>query len=200
MLIDCGFTHLGFPHFLPVNIEDTTLLESRQIIKSIYEAAIPVLITYQSSANDITKTLDYLSINYVQLHGKIDLAEIKKIKSIRSNIFIIKSIIIRNSNPNAPLNEVYKYQDYIDYFITDTYNPETGAEGATGKTHDWGISREIVKTSIKPVILAGGLNHSNISKAIDYVKPAGVDVHNGIEDNNGNKDKDKALLFVSACL
>ncbi|MCH9772069.1 MAG: phosphoribosylanthranilate isomerase, partial [Cyanobacteria bacterium] len=45
---------------------------------------------------------------------------------------------------------------YVDQYITDTLDPATGATGATGKTHDWSISRKIVKASPHPVILAGG--------------------------------------------
>jgi phosphoribosylanthranilate isomerase len=199
MLIDSGFTHLGFPHFLPVNKEDTTLDESREIINHIKNRVIPVLITYQSNTEEIVKTLNFLDINHVQLHGKIGFAEIKKIRRYRSDLILIKSIIVRKDNVEDLLREVKIYQDHIDHFITDTFDPETGAEGATGKVHDWSVSRSIVEESKKPVILAGGLNHGNVSEAINYVKPSGVDVHTGIEDRYGNKDKLMSEKFVQEC-
>jgi phosphoribosylanthranilate isomerase len=54
-------------------------------------------------------------------------------------------------------------------FITDTFDPSTGASGATGKTHDWDISKSLVQLSPKPVILAGGLNAENVYEAILHV-------------------------------
>jgi hypothetical protein len=53
------------------------------------------------------------------------------------------------------------------------------ASGATGKTHDWRVSRRLVEVADKPVILAGGLNPENVKRAILEVRPAGVDSHSG---------------------
>ena len=86
----------------------------------------------------------------------------------------------------------------MDGFITDTYAPETGASGATGRTHDWAVSRRLVQLSPKPVILAGGLTPANVRQAIATVGPAGVDVHTGVEDASGRKDRGKVLAFVAA--
>ena len=55
---------------------------------------------------------------------------------------------------------------WVDGFITDTYAPETGASGATGRTHDWTVSHRLAMLSPKPVILAGGLTPSNVRQAI----------------------------------
>ena len=90
------------------------------------------------------------------------------------------------------------YAPFVDAYITDTHDPSTGADGATGKTHDWRISRELVKISPKPVILAGGLNPGNIQAAIAEVQPAGVDVHTGVEDDSGRKSSEKVAAFVAA--
>ena len=82
-------------------------------------------------------------------------------------------------------------------FITDTFDPATGASGATGKTHDWTVSRKLVELSPKPVILAGGLNPSNVYEAIRIVRPAGVDVHTGVEDSSGRKSRSLIEAFVN---
>ena len=56
--------------------------------------------------------------------------------------------------------------------------------GGTGKVHDWNISK-IIRNSVKiPVILAGGLNHRNVNKAIEKVMPFGVDVCSGVRTND----------------
>jgi phosphoribosylanthranilate isomerase len=86
---------------------------------------------------------------------------------------------------------------YVDAFITDTFDPVTGASGATGKTHDWLISKRFVELSPKPVILAGGLNAENVRQSILEVKPAGVDSHTGVEGLDGRKDPELIKKFVS---
>ena len=85
----------------------------------------------------------------------------------------------------------------VDAFLTDTFAPDTGAAGATGRTHDWSVSRRMVELSPRPVILAGGLTAENVRRAIEEVRPAGVDVHTGVEDASGRKSRDKVLAFVA---
>jgi phosphoribosylanthranilate isomerase len=92
---------------------------------------------------------------------------------------------------------VRELAELVDAFITDTFDPATGASGATGKTHDWQISRRLVEISPQPVILAGGLTPDNVREAILAVQPAGVDCHTGVEDASGRKDADKVRRFVA---
>jgi phosphoribosylanthranilate isomerase len=42
---------------------------------------------------------------------------------------------------------------------------------ATGKTHNWGLSKKIRENSSIPTYLAGSINKDNIKKAIEHVKP-----------------------------
>jgi phosphoribosylanthranilate isomerase len=55
----------------------------------------------------------------------------------------------------------------LDAFITDTFDPETGASAATAKTHDWRVSRRLIDLADRPVFLTGGLTPEE-----------GVDSHN----------------------
>lgn len=93
--------------------------------------------------------------------------------------------------------EMQTDMDWVDAFLLDTFDPVTGASGATGKIHDWGISRRLVEISTRPVILAGGLTPLNVRQAILMVRPAGVDVHSGVENHNGNKNRQRVKKFVS---
>ena len=47
-----------------------------------------------------------------------------------------------------------------------------------------------------PVVLAGGLNPENVSKAISVTMPYGVDVSGGVESAPGIKDEQKVYAFV----
>jgi phosphoribosylanthranilate isomerase len=91
----------------------------------------------------------------------------------------LKAEHVRGGNADTLIDEVRRYEASVDSFITDTFDSVTGASGATGRVHDWEISRRLVASSARPLILAGGLNAGNVRQAIRTVRPAGVDVHTG---------------------
>lgn len=198
LLVDLGVEYLGFPLKLPVNSVDHTEQQAAEIIKTIKPPHKPVIITYQNHATDIIEFLDYLRANIIQLHGDISLQELKKIKTVRPDITVFKSLVIGKYSQQELVKYINDCAQYIDAFITDSYNPSTGATGATGLTHDWSISRQLVELSPKPIILAGGLTAENVAKAIKQVKPAGVDAHTGVEDANDRKSSVKVKSFIES--
>ncbi len=197
MLIEKSVEYIGFPLKLKDGREDLSEESAREIIEQIKPRSKPILITYLQNAKEISDLSKYLNVDILQLHGQIELEEVRKLKKLSSKLDIIKSLIIKENNLEELLQEINIFSQYVDLFITDTYDPKTGRSGATGKMHDWGISRKIVKISPRPVILAGGLTPENVREAIVRVKPAGVDSHTGVEDSDGRKDAKLVKKFVS---
>ena len=200
MLLNSGVNYLGFPLRLPINKEDISEKNAGKIIKSLIPPNYGILITYLNIAEDITKFCKELGCTIIQLHGAIETPELEKLKNIFPELVIIKSLVTGKYSVTELKNTIDEQSEFVDAFITDTYNPTTGATGATGLTHDWEISRELVEYSKKPIILAGGLNSNNVHEAIIKVKPDGVDSHTGVEDACGKKDKKKVERFVSESL
>jgi len=184
---------LGFPLRLPVHKEDLSEEEAKEIISKFPEDVEGALITYSDTALEVIELCRYLNVRFLQLHGTISVDELQKIRAQNHTLQIIKSLVIGKDNTDKILQQL---TPYVDYFITDTYDPTTGASGATGKTHNWEISRAIVQTSTKPVILAGGINAENVYEAIKFVKPFGVDSHTGIEDKSGRKSEELVSKFM----
>jgi len=196
MLVKAGVHQLGFPFGLSVHTEDITEHAAASIIPILKPPASAVLITYVSEAEKIMELCKKIGTTKVQLHGYISAAEIIRLNSRAPGLTIIKSLIVRDSNLAELESCILTLSPYVDGFITDTYDPVTGACGATGKTHNWDISRRLADISPKPVMLAGGLNPDNIRRAIIHVRPAGVDVHTGVEGPHGRKDTDLVGAFV----
>lgn len=63
-----------------------------------------------------------------------------------------------------------------------------GKLGGTGQSFDWGLLNGLGDIRI---ILAGGLNESNVQKAIQQVRPYAVDISSGVEVDKGIKDATK---------
>jgi phosphoribosylanthranilate isomerase len=197
MLIDCGVTHLGFPLVLDHHTEDLSVETATEIVSALNARANFFLITYLNQADDIIALCRRMGIGMVQLHGDIELEELQRLRSAEPGWHVIKSLVVSGENTETLLGDVERYTPLVDAFITDTFDSSTGARGATGKTHDWAVSRQLVEASSRPVILAGGLKPNNVREAIRLVRPAGVDVHTGIEGPDGRKIRDLAARFVA---
>jgi phosphoribosylanthranilate isomerase len=195
-IVKAGVELVGFPLRLGYHKPDVSESEAARLISLMPVSAQPVLITYLDRASEVIALMSQLRVSIVQLHGSISMDEIHLLKNIDSKIQIIKSLIVREDNLGDLERQIRDFTDHVDFFITDTFDPQTGAMGATGKTHDWKISRRLVELSSKPLILAGGLRPDNVEEAISVVRPAGVDVHTGVESSDGKKDPVLVQDFV----
>ena len=68
--------------------------------------------------------------------------------------------------------------------------------GGTGQLADWTTARALVDDGFR-VILAGGLSADNVARAIETVRPWGVDVVSGVEARGGVKEAAKVRDFVA---
>jgi len=66
-------------------------------------------------------------------------------------------------------------------------------EGGTGKRANWELAK--ITCQNFPTLLAGGLSSENVAKAIEIVKPFGIDVSSGVEDKPGIKSESKLREF-----
>ena len=197
LLIDCGVRRLGLPLVLDHHSEDLSHAAAAAIVEKLGDQAEFFLITYLDAAAEIIAFCNQLNIAKVQLHGPISMGELQWIRDAWPELHIIKSLIVRGDNLPSLTQEVDRFAPLVDAFITDSFDPVTGAIGATGKVHDWQVSARLVDLSPRPVILAGGLNPDNVRNAIIQVRPAGVDVHTGIEGSDGRKRRDLVERFVA---
>jgi phosphoribosylanthranilate isomerase len=195
MLRECGADLLGFPLRLPVHAPDLTEPEARDVIAAAGPEAC-VAITYEDDPVRLVALCRFLGVAAVQLHADVPPDTLARIRAL-APLAIIKSYVVGRENA-SPADFARAYAPVCDAFITDTFDPATGASGATGRVHDWAVSAELVRHSPRPVILAGGLNPANVRQAILAVRPAAVDVHTGVEAPDGSKDPELVRAFVQA--
>jgi phosphoribosylanthranilate isomerase len=68
--------------------------------------------------------------------------------------------------------------------------------GGAGKSFDW----RLVRDTDRKIVLAGGLDASNVGIAIELVRPWGVDACSRIESAPGRKDRKKMTEFLQAAM
>lgn len=134
------------------------------------------------SIDKVLNTAMTLKLNILQFHGDETMDYIKHFK----DFIVWKAIRVKCKSDIEKIN-----QYDVDAVLLDSFT--TGNYGGTGRRFDWDILREF-KINI-PVILAGGLNASNIEDAIKKVKPYAVDVSSGVE-TEGHKDFNKIKEFI----
>ena len=121
----------------------------------------------------------------LQIHGTLEPDEIRGLKK-RVHQAVVATVA-------AGSDDAYDLDGIADAVLIDTF--KDGTLGGTGSVHDWSLSAKLAKALTGPVILAGGLNPSNVAEAIRTVNPYAVDVSSGVEIK-GTKDLAAIKSFV----
>lgn len=69
---------------------------------------------------------------------------------------------------------------------------------SNGLSFDWTRARELGKSLRQKIIVAGGLDASNVAEAIRIAHPWGVDASSRLEVSPGMKDHEKVRQFIQA--
>ena len=116
-------------------------------------------------------------IDLIQLHGGESAAYIRRLRTMTATPVIYAVRV----GTHEDIERVKPYS--VEYFLLDTCTKD--AYGGSGKIFDWSLIGEVEK----PYFLAGGLNESNIPRAVQTGAYA-LDLSSGIE-TDGVKDAAK---------
>ena len=123
------------------------------------------------------------NLDAVQLHGDEDETFIQSLKE-RTNVEVWKAVQIRTAA------DAEKWIDSsADMLLFDAYHKDE--RGGTGEVFDWSS----LDAFERPFMLAGGIDSTNVARAIRTVRPYGIDISSGIE-TNGVKDDEKITAFT----
>lgn len=170
--------------------------KAKQIVKALPPFVTPVVLINKSehcNAEYLSGLCDHLGVSTFQVYPEIALSEVTALQGMRHGIKIIKALAVMGGET---LQYALEFQPYYDGLLLDSEDPKTGQIGGTGFTHDWSISKQIVESLNMPVIIAGGLNPSNVKSAIQHIQPWGVDCETGVEKSDGIKDYQKVDEFI----
>lgn len=136
------------------------------------------------TVESLLKIAKEVKLDVIQLHGDEDESFIQTLKE-QSNVEVWKAVQVRS----AADAEAW-IDSSADMLLFDAYHKDE--RGGTGEVFDWSSLDEFER----PFMLAGGINSTNVARAIRTVRPYGIDISSGIE-TEGVKDDDKIKAFTN---
>lgn len=174
--------------------EGTATGDAHEGMLTSTESASPTLIHQEAIKTVgvfVNETLDNLitiakevNLDAVQLHGDEDEAFIKALKE-KTDVEVWKAVQIRSSTDAEAWID-----SSVDMLLFDAYHKDE--RGGTGEVFDWSCLDEFER----PFMLAGGIDSTNVARAIRTVRPYGIDISSGIE-TDGVKDDEKIKAFTN---
>ena len=126
------------------------------------------------------------ALDMAQLHGNESFRSCERCSPVK----VIKAFRVRGP---VDITLIDKYRTFG--YLFDTY--ESGKPGGTGRSFDWSLLRTVRRHSVaRFFFLSGGLNESNVRKAIRIARPDWVDASGSLESCPGRKDSRKMAAFV----
>jgi phosphoribosylanthranilate isomerase len=164
----------------PRNID---ILRAQEIIEALPPFVNRVGLFVNANPSFVDEVLCEVPLDTLQFHGDESLLDCSQYQ-----MPFIKSLRVK---PETNVLKVADEFSSASAILLDSFNPS--AYGGTGEAFDWSLA--CVDISL-PIILAGGLNETNVSAAISQVKPYAVDASSGVESAPGVKDIDKIVAFI----
>ncbi|WP_349772368.1 phosphoribosylanthranilate isomerase [Lederbergia citrisecunda] len=161
-----------------------TTEQAAYIIQQVPQHVKSVGVFVNESYENIIHIAETAKLDYIQLHGDEPPEFCKSLPYP-----VIKAFSIKEQDD---LNQLAEYE--CDFYLLDS--PGVKYRGGSGIPFDWSLL-EHLDIPREKIILAGGLDHENVKKAMTTVKPAIVDVSSGVE-TNGVKDVRKIQEFLAA--
>jgi phosphoribosylanthranilate isomerase len=200
--VQAGADLLGFifhkpsPRYVAPEVVKDVVFSIKSQVSSKVNQTLPkfVGVFVNASLETVARTLDDCQLDAAQLHGD---ESPEFIKHFEGRAF--KALRPQSQEEADALIQQYLPSETISYsllpdFLIDAYHPTL--YGGTGHVTDWTMAANIARQH--SIMLAGSLTPANVAKAIQAVRPWGVDVSSGVEATKGKKDHVEVRAFVKA--
>lgn len=178
--VDGGASALGF-NFYPASPRYIAPDAAEAILATLPAGVLKVGVFVNEPASAVAALAGRMGLDIVQLHGESP--------EIPSGLRVWRAL------PVAPGFDVRSLDPLpVEAVLLDA--PAGSLYGGTGLTFDWTLARG----AHRPVILAGGLDETNVRRAIEEAWPWGVDSCSRLEASPGRKDRGRMAQFLKAAL
>jgi phosphoribosylanthranilate isomerase len=197
LAVKAGADALGFVFYekSPRKVDVET---AREIIAALPDRVEKVGVFVDQTAEQVREVVGRTGLSAVQMHGTATGSRISANEVDPCGVSKLIAVVQGDELMDGGffISEAGKRKIYA--ILIDSGSD--GTPGGTGKTFDWENARGMVRGIALnlPVIVAGGLNSSNVGEAMRMFQPWGVDVASGVESRPGKKDPGKVRAFVQA--
>lgn len=196
LAIDCGASALGLVSHMPSGPGVIRDEEIAEIAATVPPAIGTFLLTSRQRVEDIIEQQRFCRTNTIQLCDHLTQGTHRDLKEALPGISVVQ--VVHVTGPES-VEEAARVAEHVDAILLDSGNQKLTVKelGGTGRTHDWRLSRAIRERIDIPLFLAGGLTPENVGRAIDEVRPFGLDVCSGVR-TGGKLDETKLKNFFAA--
>jgi phosphoribosylanthranilate isomerase len=200
LAIECGASALGLVSHMPSGpgVIDEELIP--RIAARVPPPVATFLLTSKQDCEGIIRQQRACRTTCIQICDRLTSGDYRDLKQALPGISIVQVIHVVG---RESIDEAIAVSAEADAILLDSGNQSLAIRelGGTGRIHDWAISCEIRERVSVPIFLAGGLNVSNVRRAIHEVGPFAVDVCSGVR-THGKLDALKLRSFfaeIAAC-
>lgn len=144
----------------------------------------------------IAEIVQIAGLTAIQLQGDETPETVAELRSL--NLRMVVKVVWASAGIGTLPQRIVAHRPNVDSILLDSGS--VAVRGGTGTRFDWiEVAAQLrrVQNGTR-IIVAGGLNPSNVATAIATLHPWGVDVASGVEREPGRKDPDKVRAFVAA--
>ena len=169
--------------FYPPSPRYVSIEQAQAIVSALPPFVTTVGLFVNAAVEEVESVLKQVPLSLLQFHGDED--------TDYCNNFAMRYIKAIRMEEGVDLHHLAEQFSRSSGLLVDSYHP--GIPGGTGESFDW---KRIPDALSLPLILAGGLEPSNITEAVSSVQPYAVDVSSGVEASKGIKDSVKMSQFI----
>lgn len=178
---DAGASALGF-NFYPKSPRYVAPETAAEIIARTPDGVLKVGVFVNEPPESVAAIAKTAGLDVAQLHGDENAADIP---------------------PGIRIWKAYRVSadfklEILGTFPADAYLLDAPGDlyGGSGHTFDW----DLAVGASRQILLAGGLDDSNVAEAIRRARPWGVDACSRLESAPGRKDHGRMARFIAAAL
>ena len=187
--------YIGFVLFFPKSNRNILIEQAEHLLEKVDKKIRTVAVVVSPTTEQI-RQIEKAGFDYIQIHGTVTEDVYKQCKLPILRAFNVSDL--------DKLDE-YEAKDKIKGYVFDSKTP------GSGKTFDWSLLDNIrqrqktdasQKKNKKMIFLAGGIDETNVKRAISQVAPDVIDLSSAVEKTSEDgtfhgKDPEKIRTIVT---
>lgn len=192
--------YIGFVLFFPKSKRNVSIEQAKHLLEKV-DRKIKTVAVVVSPTTEQVKQIEEVGFDYIQIHG-----------TVTDEVYEQCGLPILRAFNVSDLDKLGEYEakDKIKGYVFDSKTP------GSGKTFDWNLLNDIRqrqktdtsgddvsnKKTKKMIFLAGGIDETNVKRAIAEVAPDVIDLSSAVEKTSEDgtfhgKDPEKIRTIVT---